>query len=762
MGKKETIHAICRLIALLAILSTSVPAVAYDSHSAHTGRDLRGTSLGCLDCHRMHGGTGCTGMLADCQSLEETTICDRCHSQGGAFDGSNDPVAGAKANWANGVYDESLGRSELKPGLENWCAGCHDDGSSICDWSDVSAPNVMGDNATYGYLITGHRITCTACHDVTAKHIDGEARTYTHDSNPWDPNDLHNYQNGYRLKERMIIPLGNGPQGGYAQDRFALCFTCHNYAEVLGTSQPYQTNFQDDGINRHQSHLSAGRTAWDSDWDYLQVPDEIIIDNISAVVIGEWPLDTTLAGYYGTDYQWHSPGIGTDTAAWTPLIPQSGVYKVYARWPASTSLASDAQFTVVYNGGSFATAVNQQVNGNMWNLLGYFSFVQGTSGYVSLSDQANGIVVADAVKFGDSIIDSRISCPACHNVHGSPNPAMIRHGELISTPGTGDKSPALSFRWYKADGYTPTIFGDESDFGDMPVLGGIGGGTLEDSEVCVGCHGGPAPIKYDRTYQTPAVPEGSWSTPPLPPSMRLLSPDPGSSEVAIDDNLSFLLLSNGTDDIDLNTLTVSLQGSLGFSSVYHYGIDSQLEADPVAGRAQCYQVVLNPETDFGCQETITVTVSVQDAAGHSLTSPSWTFEASVSSSVIWRTPQGVHSDNLFYASELLIDDHPETGNFESPFPDHWVVYDLGQSCLVSQIRFLLATSAVRQWTIFVSDDPADFGTAVKANWPAAVQGTPPEWVSTPVTPKQGRYLKIQTGMGPLTKDTLKEIDFTEN
>ncbi|MBW1860551.1 MAG: hypothetical protein JRI70_10935 [Deltaproteobacteria bacterium] len=53
---------------------------------------------------------------------------------------------------------------------------------------------------------------------------------------------------------------------------------------------------------------------------------------------------------------------------------------------------------------------------------------------------------------GENEIDSDISCPACHNVHGSPTPAMIRHGELISTPGTDDKVPALDFKWYRARG----------------------------------------------------------------------------------------------------------------------------------------------------------------------------------------------------------------------------------------------------------------------------------------------------------------------
>ncbi|MEW6378686.1 MAG: hypothetical protein AB1611_03640 [bacterium] len=772
MKKMLVMYASCGLVALLAgVLTTYIPseATVHDTHLRKSGsldpRDPRGANLTCTDCHQAHGcSNGAPGMLKDCLPLAQTTICDPCHSPGGAFDGANDPVIGAKAHWRDGgVYDSGQGRQVLKPGLENWCAGCHDDGNATC--LGVSAPNVMGDNATYGYNITGHKIACTSCHNAAGRHMDGQARTYTHDSNPWDTDDSQNYQNGYRLAARMIIPLFTGPQAGTVQDRYALCYGCHDFAKLLGATSPYQTNFQDDSINRHVYHLSSGRTAWDSDWDYLQVPDEIIIDNTGAAFSGEgWQIDNTLTGYYGTDYAWHLAGSGSCTAAWTPQIPMNRAYKVYVRWPVSSSWASDAQYTIVYNGGSIVQTLNQQIGGGMWNLLGSFSFIQGTSGYVQLSDLASGPVAADAVRFGDPIMDSRISCPACHNVHGSSDPAMIRHGELISTPGTQDKSPALSFRWYKEDGYTPTIFGDESRFGDMPVLGGVGGGNLEDSKVCAGCHAGPAPIKYDRVYQTVAMPQGSWAKPSLPPSVRLLTPGPGSSEVAVDTNLSFLLLSNGENDLDLTSVTISLTGTLSYSQTYHFG-DSPLVITPVSGRSQCYTVVVNPECNFGDQETITVTISAQDIAGHSLTSPSWSFEAGISSPVIWRSPMGVHSESLFYSPERLIDDHPETENVESPFPDHWVIYDLGQSCQVGQIRLLLSSSSVRLWTIWVGDDPAAFGSAVKTDWPAAVTGDPPElpqWVSTSFPPVQGRYLKIFTGRGYLSKDTIREIDFAEN
>jgi hypothetical protein len=48
----------------------------------------------------------------------------------------------------------------------------------------------------------------------------------------------------------------------------------------------------------------------------------------------------------------------------------------------------------------------------------------------------------------DGEADSGMSCPACHNVHGSPTPVMTRHGELMSGPGETDKEPGLDLKWY--------------------------------------------------------------------------------------------------------------------------------------------------------------------------------------------------------------------------------------------------------------------------------------------------------------------------
>jgi RHS repeat-associated protein len=71
---------------------------------------------------------------------------------------------------------------------------------------------------------------------------------------------------------------------------------------------------------------------------------------------------------------------------------------VYARWVAASTNASNAPFTVQYSGGSQAIAVNQRSSGGQWMLLGSFAFTAGTAGSVTLTDNANGVVIADAVK----------------------------------------------------------------------------------------------------------------------------------------------------------------------------------------------------------------------------------------------------------------------------------------------------------------------------------------------------------------------------
>jgi RHS repeat-associated protein len=128
------------------------------------------------------------------------------------------------------------------------------------------------------------------------------------------------------------------------------------------------------------------------------LPPDILVDNPQATFTGTWATSTSITGFYGANYRTHAKGTGKNKAVWTLNVPTTGTYQVYARWVAASTNASNAPFTVKYSGGSKAISVNQRASGGQWMLLGSFAFTAGTAGSVTLTDNANGTVIADAVK----------------------------------------------------------------------------------------------------------------------------------------------------------------------------------------------------------------------------------------------------------------------------------------------------------------------------------------------------------------------------
>jgi len=92
------------------------------------------------------------------------------------------------------------------------------------------------------------------------------------------------------------------------------------------------------------------------------------------------------------------PGSPPNSAVWTPNVPQAGQYQVYAWWSAAPNRASNATYTVTNTQGSTPVTVNQQTNGGTWNLLGTYALAPGTTDSITLTDQANGYVIADAIR----------------------------------------------------------------------------------------------------------------------------------------------------------------------------------------------------------------------------------------------------------------------------------------------------------------------------------------------------------------------------
>ena len=130
-----------------------------------------------------------------------------------------------------------------------------------------------------------------------------------------------------------------------------------------------------------------------------------IIDNADCNfnVVGTWGTapPPALTGIYGADLRYHAVGgTGAETATWAAeLVDGPGTYEVSVWYIAAGALASDAPFTVNHVGGSTTVSVNQQVNGSQWVSLGSFDFDGSASEGVTLSDNANSWVIADAVRF---------------------------------------------------------------------------------------------------------------------------------------------------------------------------------------------------------------------------------------------------------------------------------------------------------------------------------------------------------------------------
>ena len=113
--------------------------------------------------------------------------------------------------------------------------------------------------------------------------------------------------------------------------------------------------------------------------------------------VGTWTASTSVGGYLGTNYQVHAAGTGANTFTWNVPVATAGTYQVYARWTAYPNRATNAPFTIATSAGPQSVVVNQQDSASgSWNLLGTWSFNAGTAA-VTLTDAANGYVIADAV-----------------------------------------------------------------------------------------------------------------------------------------------------------------------------------------------------------------------------------------------------------------------------------------------------------------------------------------------------------------------------
>ncbi|MFV1951056.1 MAG: S8 family serine peptidase [Nitrospinota bacterium] len=141
-------------------------------------------------------------------------------------------------------------------------------------------------------------------------------------------------------------------------------------------------------------------------------PEDGIVDspdpNFS--VQGTWDSSSSrTSAFYSINYVYSKAGTGADTATWdAELTDGPGLYEVFVWYPSFSALATNAPFTINHAGISDTVPVDQCKNGGQWVSLGAYEFNDDGTENVTLSDNANSWVVADAVRFAprDGIVDN--------------------------------------------------------------------------------------------------------------------------------------------------------------------------------------------------------------------------------------------------------------------------------------------------------------------------------------------------------------------
>jgi len=140
---------------------------------------------------------------------------------------------------------------------------------------------------------------------------------------------------------------------------------------------------------------SPGSAAPEFVGNWQQYPDPIQGNPYYTMRVADW------FGMYA--YAYTSAGNGESRAIYRPTIGHAGYYEVFEwhGWHGTgvDDEAGNAPYTIRYHNGQTTVPVNLRQNAGRWNSLGTYFFNTGTSGYVEITNQADGVVIADAVKF---------------------------------------------------------------------------------------------------------------------------------------------------------------------------------------------------------------------------------------------------------------------------------------------------------------------------------------------------------------------------
>ena len=282
--------------------------------------------------------------------------CFGCHSDvenGGHIPSSLEASGpGNKVNGHAGRF-HNFSRSDVDIAV---CTPCHLSNSSNFAWDHSGHAQL-----DYHAATTEH---CKQCHKYGAEKAvsSGFCICPCHSALASNGNDRC-YGNSFPSDHKNL--LGNMESLSYWGDSLTdkVCVACHLPS---GYDPPFPLPFpNDNGQFRFRIYTEPD----------FRVESPKVKDNLEASYVGTCPTSTSEAGYYGTNFQYHDKGTGSNTCTWTFTINISGNYDVWTRWTAWNSdifpnRATNAPYTVYYYGSSETVLKNQQTGAYRWQKLG--------------------------------------------------------------------------------------------------------------------------------------------------------------------------------------------------------------------------------------------------------------------------------------------------------------------------------------------------------------------------------------------------------
>lgn len=214
------------------------------------------------------------------------------------------------------------------------------------------------------------------------------------------------YRREYQFSNLSISNLPYFAQSDYRESNlktyFPEGFMWANYGEdilALTYETPYDHYSNGEWVT-NENLFEFGSTTVYGIAEFLELSHSkhILIDNSNATTNGLWQVSQFEENFYGNDFYYIDAGTGENEITYKTEIIESGLYDVYAWWTGHSENSSNTKFLISANGEEWITEKSQKTSGGQWNLLSSIQLNDSSNISVTINDDADGTVIADAIR----------------------------------------------------------------------------------------------------------------------------------------------------------------------------------------------------------------------------------------------------------------------------------------------------------------------------------------------------------------------------